>query len=180
VFFGLSGSLNDINILDRSPIFQELYEDRAPTCEYVVNGHKYYIGYYLSDGIYPKWSTFVKTIPFPQGPKAKLFAKRQESVRKDVDRGFGVLQARFAIVCGPTRLMDEKEIGIVMQACVILLNLILRTSSIIMSLHLIMMLWRGPPRSQLLTMSIIHATKSTFKERQSFVIPKLMHVFKRA
>ena len=62
-FFGLPGSLNDINVFDRSPIFQELYEDQAPKCEYVVNDHQYNIGYYLSDGIYPKWATFVKTIP---------------------------------------------------------------------------------------------------------------------
>ena len=54
VFFGLPGSLNDINILDQSPIFQELYEDWAPACEYVVNGRKYNIGYFSYDEIYPK------------------------------------------------------------------------------------------------------------------------------
>ena len=67
--------------------------------EYIVNGHEYKIGYFLSDGIYPKWATFVKTIPLPQGPKAKLFAQRQETVRKDVERAFGILQDRLAIVC---------------------------------------------------------------------------------
>ena len=100
-------SLNDINVLDRSPVFQELYADRAPKCEYVVNGHQYNIGYYLSDGIYPKWATFVKTVPLPQGLKNKLFAVHQESVRNDVERAFGVLQPRFAIVRGPARLMDQ-------------------------------------------------------------------------
>ena len=101
-----------------------MYEDRAPKCEYVVNENHYNIGYYLSDGIYPQWATFVKTIPLPQGPKKKLFAERQESVRKDVERAFGVLQSRFAIVCGPARLMDKTEIGIIMRACVILHNMI--------------------------------------------------------
>ena len=101
MFFGVPRSLNDINILDCSPVFQELYEDRASKCEYVVNVHEYKIGYYLLDGIYPKWATFVKTIPLPQGQKKKLFAERQESVRKDVERAFGVLQARFAIVVVP-------------------------------------------------------------------------------
>ena len=47
------------NALDRSSAFQELYEGRAPKCEYVVNGRKYNIGYYLSNGIYPRWATFV-------------------------------------------------------------------------------------------------------------------------
>jgi len=79
-FFGLSRSLNYINILNRSLVFQELYENWAPKCEYVINEYEYKIGYYLSDEIYPKWATFVKTIPLSQGPKKKFFAKRQESV----------------------------------------------------------------------------------------------------
>jgi len=40
--------------------------------------------------------------PLPQGAKAKLFAECQESVRKEVERAFGILQARFAIIRGPT------------------------------------------------------------------------------
>lgn len=61
------------------------------------------MGYYLADGIYPEWSTLVKTIPAPRGNKNKYFAQQQERVRKDVERAFGVLQARFAIVRGPAR-----------------------------------------------------------------------------
>ena len=34
----------------------------------------------------------------PQGLKKQLFAKRHEGARKDVERAFGVLQSRFAIV----------------------------------------------------------------------------------
>ena len=64
-FFGLSRSLNYINILNRSLIFQELYENWAPKCEYVINEYEYKIGYYLSDEIYPKWATFVVYPTFP-------------------------------------------------------------------------------------------------------------------
>ena len=53
----------------------------------------YNLAYYLTDGIYPNWSTFIQSISLPQGPKAELFAKLQESTRKDVERAFGVLQA---------------------------------------------------------------------------------------
>lgn len=89
-----------------------------------MNGREYNMGYFLFDGIYPRWATFVKTISLPQGPKVRLFAERQESVRKDVERAFGVLQARFVIIRGPTRNMDKGELSMIMKTCVILHNMI--------------------------------------------------------
>ena len=82
-----------MNVLDRSTVFQDLYEDQAPKCKYTINGCKYNIGYLLFEGIYPKWATFVKPIRLPQEPKAKLFTERHESVRKDAGRAFRILQA---------------------------------------------------------------------------------------
>ena len=102
-FFGLLGSLNDINVLHRSPVFTLLANGHAPPVNYIINGHEYRMGYYLADGIYPNWSTFVKIIPCPQGLKKTHFAKAQELARKDVERAFGVLQARFTIVRGQAR-----------------------------------------------------------------------------
>jgi len=78
VFFGLSGSNNDINVLKRSHIFSDLAEGHAFAVHYSINGHDYIIGYYLVDVIYPKWVTFVKIIPALQGQKQKLFATAQE------------------------------------------------------------------------------------------------------
>ena len=82
------------------------------------------MAYYLTDGIYPKWATFIQSISLPQGPKAVLFAQRQEAVRKDVERAFGVLQARFAIVKNPALFWDKAKIGKIMRACIILHNMI--------------------------------------------------------
>ncbi|XP_019099816.1 PREDICTED: uncharacterized protein LOC104702940 [Camelina sativa] len=82
------------------------------------------MAYYLTDGIYPKWATFVKSISMPQDPKASLFATYQEAVRKDVERAFGVLQARFAIVKNPALMLDKVKIGNIMRACIILHNMI--------------------------------------------------------
>jgi hypothetical protein len=59
------------------------------------------MGYYLADGIYPDWPAFVKTIRHPYDVRTQHFATIQESARKDIERTFGVLQKRWAIVRGP-------------------------------------------------------------------------------
>uniref|UniRef100_A0A0D3CHV2 Nuclease HARBI1 n=1 Tax=Brassica oleracea var. oleracea TaxID=109376 RepID=A0A0D3CHV2_BRAOL len=93
-FFGAPGTMNDLNILDRSPVFDDIINGIAPEVNFYVNGREYHLAYYLTDGIYPNWATFIQSIRLPQGPKNSLFAKNQEAVRKDVERAFGVLQAR--------------------------------------------------------------------------------------
>ncbi|XP_048606056.1 putative nuclease HARBI1 [Brassica napus] len=123
-FFGPPGTLNDINVLDRSPVFDNIIKGQAPQVTYSVNGREYHMTYYLTDGIYPRWTTFIQSIPISQGPKAVLFAQHQEAVRKDVERAFGVLQARFAIVKNPALFWDKVKIGKIMRACIILHNMI--------------------------------------------------------
>jgi hypothetical protein len=42
-FFGMPGFHNDINVLQRSPLFARLTERKAPPCHYTVTGHEYNI-----------------------------------------------------------------------------------------------------------------------------------------
>ncbi|KAL5756358.1 hypothetical protein ACOSQ2_021104 [Xanthoceras sorbifolium] len=97
----------------------------APSANYVIQGKEYNTGYYLADGIYPKWSTIVQTIHDPQGSKKKLFAMKQEGCRKDVERAFGVLQSRFAIVKGPARFWNKRVLHDIMTSCIIMHNMII-------------------------------------------------------
>ncbi|XP_057447104.1 uncharacterized protein LOC130740099 [Lotus japonicus] len=123
-FFGIAGSNNDITVLNQSPVFNEVLRGAAPMVKFRVNETMYHMGYYLADGIYPEWGTFVKTIPMPQGEKKQKFAKRQEAARKDVERAFGVLQSRFAIVRGPSRWWHPNDMKSIIYACIILHNMI--------------------------------------------------------
>lgn len=48
--------------------------------------------------------------------------KSRQGARKDVERAYGVLQARFAIVRAPARFWKCKTLKCVMKACIILLH----------------------------------------------------------
>ncbi|KAF8389085.1 hypothetical protein HHK36_025770 [Tetracentron sinense] len=117
-------SNNDINVFQSSNLFANLTQGIAPPAHYTIQGTEYNVGYYLADGIYPKWSTLVQTISQPQGRKKQYFAMMQETYRKDVERAFGVLQSRFAIVKGPTRFWDKHVLHDIMSACIRMHNMI--------------------------------------------------------
>ncbi|XP_020412782.1 uncharacterized protein LOC109947264 [Prunus persica] len=122
-FFGVARSNNDINVLARSPLFNDVVNGVYPHIQYVVNGNEYNLGYYLANGIYPRWATLVKMISQPDTPKKRLFAPKQEAYRKDVERAFGILQAQWAIVRGPACMWRKEQLHSILT-CIILHNMI--------------------------------------------------------
>ena len=68
-YFGLPSLSNDINVLEASHLFSNLAEGIASLAHYIIQGKEYDMGYYLADGIYPKWYTLVQIIHDPRGPK---------------------------------------------------------------------------------------------------------------
>ena len=123
-FFGIAGSNNNnINVLDCSCLFDNLCKGIGLLAKFLVNNNKYSMVYYLGDSIYPEYQTFVKTIPNPVGKQNKLFSSMQESIQKDVERAFGVLQARFHIITMPCKLWDANTIHTIVISCIILHNM---------------------------------------------------------
>ena len=84
-------------------------------------------------------SLFFKPNQCLRGNKQIHFAQAQESAIKDVERAFGVLQARFAIVCGPARFWKLEVLKNIMKACIILHNMIVENERTIMKWTLVMM-----------------------------------------
>ncbi|XP_071726954.1 uncharacterized protein [Rutidosis leptorrhynchoides] len=76
-YFGVAGSNNDINVLNTSPLFESILNDNFPDIPYVINGVKYKRGYYLADGIYPQWASFVKAYSSAADPKSKYFSRKK-------------------------------------------------------------------------------------------------------
>ncbi|XP_057530003.1 uncharacterized protein LOC130808561 [Amaranthus tricolor] len=96
-FFGTPGSCNDINVLQHSPSFDTILNGRAPQVQFNVNENTYNKG---------------------------LFTQNQESARKNVERAFGVLQARFAIIQKPALAWSATMLWKIMMACIIIHNMI--------------------------------------------------------
>ncbi|XP_071734208.1 uncharacterized protein [Rutidosis leptorrhynchoides] len=129
----MTGSNNDINVLNQSPIFDKLKNGTFPSAPFEVNRHEYSKGYYLADGIYPDWATLVKGYSCPTEEPTIKFTRFQASARKDVERAFGVLQGRFHIIRIASRSMSVNRMRRVMECCLILHNMILEDNGFALS-----------------------------------------------
>jgi hypothetical protein len=78
----------------------------APNFNYKIMNNEYTIGYYLIDGIYPDRATLVKSIKEKNG---QPLTKKYSTFTKDIERAFGICQARFAIGRGPACFWDKKK-----------------------------------------------------------------------
>ncbi|KAJ9543663.1 hypothetical protein OSB04_023370 [Centaurea solstitialis] len=124
-FFGVPGATNDIIVVNQSPVFNDLFKDKAPDSSFVANGTHYNHGYYLADGIYPEWTTFVKAFRYPHDDERRIhFKERQESARKDIERTFATLQSKWHMVKRPARVWTRTKLQEIMYTCIILHNMI--------------------------------------------------------
>jgi hypothetical protein len=108
----------------QQPVFDPMTSGRMPPVHYTINDHAYNFGYYLADGIYPNWPTFVKAIRHPYEEKKIYFTQMQESYRKDIEHTFVVLQARWAVLRGPAYGWDRNRLTEIITACIIMHDMI--------------------------------------------------------
>lgn len=130
-FVGRTGTNNDINVLMNSPLMQDILSGHyklttGESYKLVDDGVTRDMLYLLADGIYPDWIIFAKPIHHPTTVQEKEYSKLQESVRKDVERCFGVLQSRFEILRRENRRWDVNEVARISETCVILHNMLVK------------------------------------------------------
>ena len=90
-------SYNDINVHQWTPLFAKLVNVELPPAKFQANCRTYNMGYYLADGIYPKWATFVKPISGPQGKKELYFHNAQAVAMKDTESAFGIFKSNLQL-----------------------------------------------------------------------------------
>ena len=126
--YGFCGALNDVNILYLSPLLEHLLSGTFKRKEsnvvpFEIAGEEFNKCYLLTDGIYPRFTRFVKAKKHPIDPKEKRFTAWQESARKDIERAFGVLKAKFQFVARPIMVRELDHIAERMACCLILHNM---------------------------------------------------------
>nr|GEV53129.1 protein ALP1-like [Tanacetum cinerariifolium] len=123
-----STSNNDINVTQRSPLLNDLKLGKAPEVSFVANGVSYPWGYYLCDEIYQEWVPFVKSVTnlADDDYKRLQYKTMHEAARKYVERAFGVLKKKWAILASPARTYIKEKLANIMYTCIILHNMIIK------------------------------------------------------
>jgi hypothetical protein len=125
LFCTIPGTCNDINILDSSPLFNEIIKGTSPPFKYVLNGRSYTSFYYIVDGIYPAWRVFARPLSQPLNQAQRHYTQEHESDRKDIESAFGILKKKFLIIKHPAEFWSLRTMHKVMKTVVIWHNMIL-------------------------------------------------------
>jgi len=126
LFVGCPGSRNDLNVMYASPLYLSVSEGEWPprTFSYTANGTTRTLLYYLVDGIYPPFAFFVSPFPNPTTEVETTFNRLQQALRKDAERLYAVLTARFHIDLHSARHVTVESMVTVAKAVAILHNMV--------------------------------------------------------
>jgi hypothetical protein len=129
-FYGCAGSFNDLNVLKMSNLMTmfldgtfDAIEREAGVVPYKISDSEFDALFLLVDGIYPKYSRFVKGIKDPINEQECAYTGWQEAARKDIERAFGVLQCQWQFMRKPVELLDLELVTMRVKSCLILHNM---------------------------------------------------------
>lgn len=97
-------------------------KDTWPKKKFKLNGVSRVWPFLLVDGIYPDYSVLVKGFKAPIGTSQNRFNKWQEKARKDIERLFGVLKKKFAILRKACLKQDRDVVKAIMKVIIALQN----------------------------------------------------------
>jgi hypothetical protein len=123
--FGFPGTLNDINIWERSSLYESMINGRHDELDFdfLVDGVVFNKLFYLVDGIYPQLTCFLLSESDPHTKLAFSFAQDQESHRKDVEQEIGVLKLIFLSLMHPINLHHKDNIYYFVLAVILMHNM---------------------------------------------------------
>ena len=98
--FGFAGALNDMSILDRSPLYESMLDGNHDQLDFAfeIDDHKLDHLYYLIHGIYQVLSWFISTINDPTTMLDCVFAPKQEGWRKVIERALACQKRSFSLL----------------------------------------------------------------------------------
>jgi len=125
LFVGAPGSLNDIDVMQQSPLYLDVTGGRwTPRGKpFTVSGRTRTLPYYLVDGIYPRYSFLISPHPKPSTEEQTTLNRLQEAIRRDVERLFGIFMKRFHVSLNPGRYHSVSQLATTYKAICILHNI---------------------------------------------------------
>ncbi|KAG7351020.1 plant transposon protein [Nitzschia inconspicua] len=129
--YGYTGNIGDLNVLAKSPLLERMVDGSFHTLENEASVVPFKIGdqeftkcFILTDGIYPKFSRFVKGVKEPITEEEKKYTAWQEGARKDVERAVGVLKCTWQFLDRPILKLNLSEVAMRTTCCIILHNML--------------------------------------------------------
>ena len=128
--FGFPGTMNDINIWERSSLFESMLNGNGKHDEidhdFVLDGEVFSKLFYLVDGMYPSLTRFLGPENDPATQLDGSYKINQEGSRKDVERGYGVLKIKFLALTHPINLHHRDGISYMVLAAILLHNMMVK------------------------------------------------------
>ena len=129
-----AGRFNDKTKIHYDVYVQKLRNDEYKGFSYSLRdqrgvSHQENAPYLICDNGYHRWLQLMCPSKTTSNAALALWSRQLESVRKDVERCFGVMKKRFRVLKLPILLRDVTEINDVFKTCAVLHNVLLTHDS---------------------------------------------------